>query len=153
MGVRDDQLHPIKASGLQRPEEAGPEALVLTVSDVETEHFPAPIGGHSDSDNDRLGHDAVSDRGFAVGRVEEDVGEVLGGKSAVTELSGFRIQARADPRHLGCGDPGVRAERFDQIIDLSGGDAVDVGLHHDREQCLVDAAAALQQGGEEGALP
>jgi hypothetical protein len=31
---------------------------------------------------------------------------------------------------------------------------VDVGLHHDREQCLVDAAAAaLQQGWEEGALP
>ena len=83
MGVRDDQLHPIKASGLQRPEKTGPETLVLSVSDVETWHFPAPIGGNTDSDNDRLGHDAVSHPGFAVGRVEEDVGEVLGGKSAV----------------------------------------------------------------------
>jgi hypothetical protein len=95
-----------------------------------------------------LGDDAVPDPGFAVGRVEEDVGEVLGGKSAVTKLDDFRIQARADAGYFGLRYPGVRTECFDEIIDLAGGDAVDVGLHHDREQCLVDAAAALQQGGK-----
>jgi len=95
----------------------------------------------------------VSDRGFAVCRVEEHVGEVLARKRAVTKLGHFRIQARADAGYFGLRYPGVRTECCDEIIDLAGGDAVDVGLHHDREQCLVDAAAALQQGGEEGALP
>jgi len=36
-GVGHDQLHPFKSSGLQRPQKIGPEALVLTGSEVETE--------------------------------------------------------------------------------------------------------------------
>lgn len=38
---------------------------------------------------------------------------------------------------------------LDRVVDGAGGDAVDAGLHDDRVEGLVDAAAALQQGGEE----
>jgi hypothetical protein len=37
------------------------------------------------------------------------------------------------------------------VVDLAGGHAVQVGLHHNREQRLVDAAAPLQQRREERA--
>ncbi|GAA3760740.1 hypothetical protein GCM10022240_11710 [Microbacterium kribbense] len=55
------------------------------------------------------------------------------------------VQIRADPRHLGLADPGVRAERLHEIVDLPSRDTVDVGLHHDREQRLIDPPAPFQQ--------
>ena len=48
------------------------------VSDVETEHFPASVGGYPDGNDDRLGHDPVVDPGCAVGRIEEHVRVVEG---------------------------------------------------------------------------
>ena len=39
-----------------------------------------------------------------------------------------------------------------RLVDLPGGDTVQVGLHDDGEQCLVDPAASLQQRREEAAL-
>jgi hypothetical protein len=91
----------------------------------------------------------LPDPGFAIGGVEKHGGEVLRGQGAVAELGNFLVQTRADPRHLRFGDPGVSAERFDEVIHFAGRDAVDVGLHHDREQGLVNPAAPLQQRGEE----
>jgi hypothetical protein len=41
---------------------------------------------------------------------------------------------------------------FDQVVDLAGGDAVHVGLHHHRVQGPVDPPAPLQQRREEAAL-
>jgi hypothetical protein len=35
VGIRDDQLHPVQAAGLQRAQESGPERPVLAVADVE----------------------------------------------------------------------------------------------------------------------
>ena len=49
-------------------------------------------------------------------------------------------------------DPRVGAERDDQVVHAPGRDAVDVGLHHDRVQRLVDPAPRLEDGGEVGAL-
>ena len=60
---------------------------------------------------------------------------------------------RADPRHLGLGDPRFDPERLDQVVDLSGGDPVDVGLHDDCVEGLVDPPAALENRGEEAPLP
>ena len=79
--------------------------------------------------------------------------EVLARKRAVTKLGHLRIQSRTDAGYFGLKNAGVRPECCDHTINFAGGDAVDIGLHHDGEHCLVDAAAALQQGGEEGALP
>ena len=51
----------------------------------------------------------------------------------------------ADPAHLRLGDPAVGAERLDQVVDLAGGGAVQVGLHDHREQRLIQPPTPLQQ--------
>lgn len=61
------------------------------------------------------------------------------------------VELGADARDLAFGDAGVRAQGLDQVVDRAGGHAVDVDLDDDRVQGLVDAAAALQQAGEEAA--
>ena len=107
VSVRPDQLHFVEAAGFQRAQERRPEALVLAVADVETEHFPAAVGSDADRHDDGLGHDPVPNAGLAVGRVEEHIREVLRGEGAVAELGDLGVQARADPGHLRLGAQGV----------------------------------------------
>src|SRR5581483_2577831 len=45
VGVGDDQLHPGKAAGAQRPQEGGPERAVLAGADVEAQDLPVPVRG------------------------------------------------------------------------------------------------------------
>ena len=56
-GVRigDHQLGPGQPTGLQRPQERGPERSVLGVADVEAQHFTAAVGGDAGGDHHRLG--------------------------------------------------------------------------------------------------
>jgi ribosomal protein L37AE/L43A len=108
-----------------------------------------PVGAHPGGDDHGLGHHPAPDPGLAVGRVQEHVGEPRLGQRPVTKRPDLLIQARADPRDLTLGDPGVGPQGLDQVIDLPGADPVQVGLHHDREQGLVDPAAPLEQRGEE----
>jgi hypothetical protein len=70
----------------------------------------------------------------------------------VAERTHRLIQAGADPRHLGLGDPGVDAQSGDQVIDRTGGDPVHVGLHDHRVQGLIDPPAWFQDHREERAL-
>ena len=58
------------------------------------------------------------DAGLAVGGVEEDVEERLLGQVAVGEGGNLLVEVGADPGDLGLGDPGVRTERLDQVVDL-----------------------------------
>jgi hypothetical protein len=98
---------------------------------------------HSGGDDHGLGDDPALDAGLAVGGIEEHVGELLLGQAAVTERADFHVEVRADPRHLGLGDAGVRAEGLDQVVDLARRHAVQIGLHHHREQRLVHPPAPL----------
>ncbi|MCB5294463.1 hypothetical protein BJQ90_03931 [Arthrobacter sp. SO3] len=100
MRVGDHQLHPFQAAGFQRPQERGPEALVLAVADVEAQDFPASVRSDAEGDHHRLGHDAVPDAGLAVGGVEENVRVVHGREIAVPERTDFVVQVLADPGHL-----------------------------------------------------
>ncbi len=50
--------------------------------------------------------------------------------------------------HLALGDAAVGPDGPDQVVDLAGAHPMQVGLHHHREQPLVDPAAALQQRGK-----
>ena len=93
------------------------------------------------------------DPGFAVRRVQVDVGEPHVVQPPLAEHGQLAVQVLADPRDLALGDPGVRAQGLDQVVDRSRGHAVDVGLHDDGEQGLVDPAAPFQQDGEETARP
>ena len=71
----------------------------------------------------------------------------------VPELLELLVERRADAAHLGLGDARGRSERLYQVIDLSGGHPVHVGLHDHGVQSPVDAPAALEERGEERPLP
>ena len=55
-----------------------------------------------------------------VGRVEVDVGERDVVQLAGAERTDRRIELFTDPGDLGLGDPGVGAERDDEVIDAAG---------------------------------
>ncbi len=93
------------------------------------------------------------DPGLAVGRVEEHIGEPLIGQRPVPEGAHLGVQVSADTGDLVFGDRRIGAQRFDQIINLAGGGAVQIGLHHHREQALIDPAAPLQQRREKRTGP
>ena len=148
VGVGDDQLDSPEAAGLQPTQERGPKRPVLAVADVHPEDLTTTIGADADRDDDRLRHDPLVHAGLAVGGVEEHV-RVRGVlQRPVPERGDLSVEVLADPAHLGLGDPGVRAQGLDQVIDLAGGHPVQVGLHHHGEQGLIDPPA-LQQGREE----
>src|SRR3954447_16491948 len=75
--IGDDQLHPGKAAVAQAAEEAGPEHLVLAVTDVAAEHLAAPVGGHAGGDHHRPGDHPATYPGLAVGGIEEHVRDRL----------------------------------------------------------------------------
>jgi len=127
----------------------GPERPVLGVADVEAQDLAVSVGADPGGDHHGLGHHPTPDPGLAVGRVQEHIRERRAGQGPVAERGDLLVQAGADPRDLGPGDPGVGAQRLDQVIDLAGGDPVQVGLHHHREQRLVHPTTPLQQRGEE----
>src|SRR3954453_21258634 len=91
----------------------------------------ADPGGHDDGHRHDLGG-GVAD--MQVGGVEVDVGELGVVQPAGPERGDDLVEAGADPGHLGLGDPGVDAQRGDQVVDAAGRDAADVGLHHHRIQ-------------------
>ena len=153
MRIGDDQLHASQPAGLQRAQEPGPKHLVLTVADIEAEDFAASIGGDTERDHDRLGHHPVTHSGLAVGGVQEHVRVAHGGEVTVPERADFSVEVLADAGHLRFGDAGVGTEGFDEVIDLAGRDTVQVGLHHDGVEGLIDAAAPLEQRREERPQP
>jgi len=148
VGVGDEELGPVQTAGFQRREELSPEDLVFAIADVEPEHFPAAVGGHADGDDHRLGDDTVVDGGLAIRGVEEHVG-VARHAEVASERGHFPVEIGADPRHFRLGDAGVGAEGLDQIVDFPRRDTVEVSLHDDGEQGLVNASASLEDGGEE----
>jgi len=64
-----------------------------------------------------------------------------------------RFPARGTPILAPARYAGVRAQRFDQVVDGASQDLVDVSLHDDRLQALVDAAPAFQQARNEAPGP
>lgn len=145
-------LTTIQPPGFQGPQELGPKRFVLAIADVEAEDFTASVGGNTDGDDHGLGDDAVVDAGLAIRGVEEHVGVAARAEVTAAEHAHFVVEIRANSGYFGLGDAGVRAEGLDQIIDLAGGDAMEVSLHNDGEQGLVNASATLEQGGEERPL-
>jgi hypothetical protein len=111
-----------------------------------------PVGGNTDRDDHGLGNDTVVDPRLAVRGVEEHVGVAGLAEVPVAERGHFPVQIRADPGHFGLRDAGVRAECFDEVVDLPGRDAVEVSLHNHGEQRLVHPAAPFEESGEERPL-
>ncbi len=150
MGIGDDQLDSGQTAGFQRPQKRGPERPVLGVSDLKAQYLAAPVSGHPGGDDHRLRHHPMIHPGLAVGGVEEDIRKALITQRPVPEGRDLGVEVFADPADLAFGDPGIGTQCLDQIVDLAGGGAVQVGLHHHREQALIDPATPLQQGNVPG---
>jgi hypothetical protein len=153
VGVGDDQLDAVKPAGFERAQERGPERAVLAVTNVQAEDLSAAVGGDAGGDHHRAADHPAVHAGLEVGGVQEQVREGGVRKRAGPEAGDLGVQLATDPADLGLGDPGVHAQGLDQVVDLAGGGAVHVGLHHHRQQGPVGAAAGLQQRREERPLP
>jgi hypothetical protein len=136
-GVRvgDDQLDATQAAGLQGSQERSPERAVFAVPDIETRGLrgarrrrprrPRPRPGRSPG-----GSPGPCSRSRPGTRRERPSGQ---GPGWVPERCDLGVQAGADPAHLGLGDPAVRAECLDQVIDLAGRGALQA-LQQRREE-------------------
>lgn len=62
-----------------------------------------------------------------IGRVEIHVRELGVTQRPVSERGDPVIETGTDPRHFRFGDPGIDTERDDQVVNRTGGNAVDVG--------------------------
>jgi hypothetical protein len=153
VGIGDDELHPGQPTSPQRPQERGPEGAVLAVANPKAEDLAAAVAAHPGGDHHGLGDDPPVDPCLAIGRVDKDVGEGLAGQRPVPERAHFGVQVGADPADLALADAAVGTQGPDQVVDLAGGDPVQVGLHHHRKQRLVHPPAPLQQPGEERPRP
>lgn len=151
--VGDDQADATQSAFSQVTQELGPEHFGLAVADHDADDLAAAVLGDAGGDDDGLGDDAVVDAGFDVGGVEEQVGEPDVVQRPGAEGVQLFVELSADPGDLTLRYPGVRAEGFDQVVDGAGGDAVDVCLHDDRLEGLVDAPAALEKAREEAPGP
>ena len=78
--------------------------------------------------------------------VEPDV-RVAALERALAEHAHLLVQSATQPGDGVLADPGD-AELLDESVDLARGDAVDVGLLHDRDQRLLGAPARLQEARE-----
>jgi len=83
-----------------------------------------------------------------VGGIEVDVGVTALLERPVQEGLHLHVDLSADAAHLGSGDAALNAQCRHQGIDLAGGDAADVRLHHDAVEGLIDAAAGLEDRGQ-----
>jgi hypothetical protein len=153
VAVGDDQADAAESAFSQVTQELGPEGFGLAVADHDADDFAAAVLGDAGGDDDGLGGDAVVDAGFDVGGVEEEVGQADVVQWPGAEGAQLFVELSADSGDLTFRYPGVGAEGFDQVVDGAGGDAVDVCLHDDRVEGLVDAPAAFEEAGEEASGP
>lgn len=61
MVVGDDQPHPRQSSGAQRAQERGPKTPVLTVTNLDAEHFTVSGGGDAGGNHHRPRQDPALD--------------------------------------------------------------------------------------------
>jgi hypothetical protein len=151
VGIADHQLHPSEAALFQRADELAPERLALAVVHLEAEQLPSAIGVHAHGDDDgpppgadlhRPAEPAVEVRG-----IEVQVGVAAGIQRPAEERLHLHVDVGADLAHLGFRDPALAAQSSHQGFDLAGGDATDVGLHHDGIEALINTPAGLEDRG------
>jgi len=90
-------------------------------------------------------------RNMQVGGIEVEVGIAAGLQRPAEERLHLQVDVGADAAHLGFRDPALAAQSSHQGIDLAGGDASDVGLHHHRIKGLIHTAARLEDRWQEAA--
>ena len=148
----DHERDAVEAPSAQVAQEVTPEGLVLAVAQGESQDLAVAVEADPGRDHDGPRDHSPAHAGLDVGGVEEDVGEGAVGEAAGAELLESLVHLRADPRDLALGEPGLDPQSAHQVVDLAGGDPVDVGLDHDGVEGLVDASPALEHARKERAL-
>ena len=139
--VGDDQLDPVQAALLEGGEEPAPEHLVLAVADVQTEDLPLTGGGDAGRHHDGHGlhlRSLIAD--VEVGGVEVDPWGAGVVQPSGAERTHDFVERLTDAGDLGCRSPTPRPS-LRPGRRRCGSTSLDVGLHHNRVQGLVDPAA------------
>ena len=90
---------------------------------------------------------------FDVGRVQEHVREHRMPERTLPHRCDLTVDVRTDPRHHRLRHPRLATQCLDEVVDLPGGRARDVGGHNHRSQGPADPAARLKELREERTLP
>jgi hypothetical protein len=134
----------LQAAPTQGAEELGPKVGGLAVADGHAEYLPLALDGAAGRDHDGLGGDPGTGPDGHVGGVEPQV-RVPGLREVpAEELGHVLVDLGAHPGDLRLRDPGLAAERFDELVDPPGRHPRHPRLGDDRPQGLVDAAARLE---------
>jgi hypothetical protein len=140
--VGDDQRHAGQATLDHASEEVAPERLGLALAAVEADHLAPTRLVHAVRDHHALPHDAAAVADLLHLGVEPDVAGAALERPAAERVD-LLIKASADARDLALGDP--QPERLDQLVNLSRRDAAHVRLLDHADQCLLAAAARLEE--------
>ena len=143
MIVGDDELHAVQAAGAQRAQKLQPERFGLDLAEVQADDLAHAVCADGVGDHQRLGHHTRAVADLDVLSVEPQV-RVSTLKRARPELLDMLVEVAAqaaDAVFVHPRDP----QLLDEAVDLAGADAVDVGLHHDRDDRLLAAAPGLQK--------
>jgi len=108
---------------------------------------------HAHSHDDGSGADLhrPAQPAVQVGGIEVEVGVAAGLQWPAEKRLHLDVDVSANAADLGFGDPALGAESGDQGVDLAGGDAGDIGLHHHGVKGLSHATAWLEDRGQEAA--
>ena len=152
MSIGDHELHAREPAVGEVAEELGETRLVLRVTDVDPDDLTVPVPTHGGSDHHGLGHDPPVLPHLQVGRVKPQVDERDAVQTALPQLCDVLIDVGTDPRHGRLRHARVAPQRLDEVIDLPGRRAGDVGGHDLRPQGPANPAARLEELTEVAAL-
>jgi hypothetical protein len=141
--VGDAQAHAGQAALAQRAQERDPVGLGLDLADVQADHLAPARLVHRVGDHQRLRVHVPAIPDLDHFRVQPQVG-VRPLQRPLPERLHLVVEPSAQRRDAVLGHA-VDPELLDQPVDLARGDAVDVGLHHDRDDRPLGAPTRLQK--------
>jgi hypothetical protein len=146
MGIGNDQLHPLQPAGSQAAQERPPECFGFGLTDVQADNFAATGLMHAVGDYQGLVPDPARLTNPLHLGVQPQVG-IGTGQRPLPEHADLLVKATAQPTD-GVLAHAAQPELLHQPVDLAGGDPVDIGLLHHRDQRLLAAPARLQKAWE-----
>lgn len=151
VGVGDDEADAAEAALNEVSEESEPSSAVFEGDDVDAEYLSVSVlrdgGGDDGGDVD----DMPVLAGLMDESIEPDVGIGRGVEGSVAEsLDGF-VQVLGEFGDLGFGEA-IESEGLNEVVDVAGGDALDIGFTDDGDEGFLAASPGLEEPvGEVGA--
>ena len=151
MGIGDHQLHAAQPTASKLAQEFGPESLGFRGTDVHAENLTPATAVDADCDDHGDRDDAASLTHLYIGGIEPNIRPICF-QRPVQEGLHLVVDLDAQARYLALGDAG-HSHGLHQVIDRTGGDAVDVGFLDHCGECLLGHSPWFEKAGEIAALP